>query len=558
MFIAHGERLRKYAPWILAGVLLLLLPGFVLLFSPSPEVRRRDEPQPTIAGKPINPAELQHARRAVIAQFLIATGRTLPATARIEEQLQQDAVLRVLLLRKARELGIRVSDEELVQHLRSLPAFRTQDGRFDPELYRQFMIRLGHHGISEALFEQIMREQIILERLQALIGAAAKVTPLEVELTLGALHERMIVETVEFNVADHTEPLHITDEEARAFYEQNPETFRTPARLKVRYVLFSTEEAKKSVTVTDEDVAEYYQRTAARSPDARTEPKPLETVREEIRNELLQLRAERLAADRATEFSVRLVFEEGAPRPDFAALAAEFGVSTTETDFFDVQTPVPGVRAGLQFNQTAFTLSPRIPFSDPVRGEDGYYVLEYLDSRPSELPPFEQVKDRAIERVKTRRIYEATLAKGRETLARLKQTMAAGKTFAEACAQLGLSPRSTEPFTAAEPPEALPAAAIGELAVGMPAGAVSEFIPTPTGGVFFHLKERLPPQPEKLAEEKARLEQQLLQRNRQALFHDWLAALVREQRVDFGLRPRPATPAPEPEPEPVLPLPPAG
>ena len=77
--------------------------------------------------------------------------------------------------------------------------------------------------------------------------------------------------------------------------------------------------------------------------------------------------------------------------------------------------PVP------QFNQAAFSLSSEIPFSDPVRGEDGYYVLEYMASKPSEIPSFEEAKQQVIDRLKQQRAYEAVVKQGRDT-ARQGQT----------------------------------------------------------------------------------------------------------------------------------------
>ena len=59
MFIAHGEKVRKHARWILAGVLVILVPGFVALFTTTGGRERREEDLPTLRGKPVNPAEFE-------------------------------------------------------------------------------------------------------------------------------------------------------------------------------------------------------------------------------------------------------------------------------------------------------------------------------------------------------------------------------------------------------------------------------------------------------------------------------------------------------------------
>ena len=121
MFIAHGERVRKYMPWILAGVLVLMLPGFLVMFGPSGSVKQQRSQLPTIGGKPVNLAEFQTARNAVMTDIILNSGRRPPGTLQVEDEINIRAVQRLILLRKARELGIRVTDEEVVREIRALP-----------------------------------------------------------------------------------------------------------------------------------------------------------------------------------------------------------------------------------------------------------------------------------------------------------------------------------------------------------------------------------------------------------------------------------------------------
>jgi peptidyl-prolyl cis-trans isomerase D len=553
MFIAHGERLRKYAPWILAGVLVVLLPGFVLLFSPQGSVKQERSELPTIAGKPVNQAEFQRARNIVMAQVIISTGRQPPRSVQFEDELNIEAVQHLLLTRKAKEFGIRVTDDEVIQQLRAQPVFLNEQRQFDPDRYQRYTIHLNNLGISEMQFEEVLRQQMVLARLRALVGTAAKVTPTELKLNYTPLHEEATIDYVEFDMANHKEPVEIKEDEARAYYEQKKEAFRKPAQVKVRYVYFTLADARKSITVSDDEVAEYYERNKDKYVDAGKKPEPLADIEDEVKQDLLDLRAERLAGDRATGFSVKLVHEPGTARPDFAKIAAESGVTPKETDFFSLRATVPGIDAGPQLNQAAFALSPDVPFSDPVRGENGYYVLEYIASHPSEIPPFDEIKQQVIDRLKQQRAYEATVKQGRELAGKVKQAVAGGKSFADACAPLGLKAKSSKPFTAMDEAPDLPAAkTVQEATLGMATNSVSEFIPTAKGGLFFHLKERRPPSPEAFEKDKPQLEARMLERDRQAIFNDWVNALMRQERVEYKRKARPQQPeAPVEDAEPV-------
>jgi peptidyl-prolyl cis-trans isomerase D len=388
-----------------------------------------------------------------------------------------------------------------------------------------------------------------------LVTSGAKITPTALQLAYTPLHEQTTIDYVEFDAADQKGPFDIKDDEARAFYQQTQEKFRTPALVKVRYVHFTVSDARKSVTLGDDEVAEYYGLNKEKYLDAGKKPKPLADVKAEVKKDLLDLRAERLAGDRATGFSVKLVHEPGAPLPDFAKIAAESGLTPKETDYFGLTNSVSGVTAGLQFNQAAFSLGSEVPFSDPVRGEDGYYVLEYVASKPSEIPAFEQVKEQVVDRIRRQRAYEATVKQGRDLDIKVKNAVAAGKSFTDACASLGLKARTFGPFTyAEETTNFLYASRVKDVALGMATNSVSDFVPTQTGGLFFHLKERTPPKPQEFEKVKTQLEAQLLEQDREALFLDWENSILRAEQVDYKRKAHPVPqeqPAEEPEPAPA-------
>jgi len=540
MFIAHGERLQRYGPWILGGVLLLLVPSFVVMFSPSAALKQKRSELPTIGGKPVDFADFQTTKNAVLTEVVFTSGHQPPRSLEFEDQLNIDAVQRLILMRKAREFGISATEDEVVQQVRVLPAFLNEQKQFDPDRYQRYLNFLNNLGISEAQLAETIREQIVLARLRALITTAAKVTPAELKLAYTPLHEETTIDYVEFNAANHKENFEIKDDVARAFYDANKEKFRKPAQVKVREVYFTISDAQKSITPGEDEIGEYYELNKNKYLDDQKKPRPLADVKDEVKKDLLDLRAERLAGDRATGFSVKLVHEPGTTRPDFAKIAADFALTPHETDFFSLHGVVTGINAGPQFNQAAFSLSPEVPFSDPVRGENGYYVLEYLASRPSEVPPFDQVKERVVDLLKQQQAVDAAVKQGRELAAKVKEAVAAGKSFSDACASARLKAKTLEPFSIAQETTNVPFAnRIKDVALGMPTNTVSDFILTPDGGLFFYLKQRTPPNSEDFEKARAQMAVQLLDRNRQALFEDWANAVIRDERVEYKRKAHP-------------------
>jgi len=564
MFIAHGSWVRKNARWLLGGILLLLIPGFIALFTTTGG--REERPRgtiPTLRGKPLNAGEFEAARQAVRDQYAIA-GRPLPHSAEAEDMVRRDAVTRILMLRKAREMGLQAPLELVLAAIRN--QFRGENGQFHEEAYRQFIIRLNNQRISEQRFEDLMREEILIGQLQNMIADTAKVTPQEAELSYAPVHEKLTIDLVRFDAGDIKNIGEISDADAQNYYDQHKQQFSRPAQVKVRYARFGFDEVKKTVKVTESEIQDYYDRNKEQFIKLNTNTmafvtNTLEQAKSEIRDDLAALGARRQAGERAQALYLQVVPDPNAPAPaggavDFAKLAGEAGAQVAETGYFaQFETP-KDLKAGLVFNQAAFALAvrPEPPFSDPIAAEDGYYVLQYLDKKPARIPELAEVKTEVIARIKQERAHDAATKAGNAALEEVRKLMADGKTFAAATAAAKLKTESVGPFMIADNKLEIPGAmAVKDASLGMATNAVSRFIPTAEGGVFFHLRDRQPYDRAEFEKEKAEIVQVLLRREREAMVMAWLSSLWREEQVDLGAVSR--MPALAPEPDEVLPEP---
>ena len=427
------------------------------------------------------------------------------------------------------------------------------------------MIMLNNRGIGEARFLEIMRENFIIGQLQDWVGASAKVTPQQVQLQYAPLHEKNTIELAQVEMSDNKDAITVTDADAEAYFNSHKDTFRKPALVKIRYAFFSNTDFQKKAAVPDADVEAYYDENRFRFPEAvlvttnitgsvtnlvtGINSNALVTVKTNIRELLTGQQARRLAGEAAQTLAIKLVPEPNAPLPDFSKLATAAGAAVKETDFFSQNDTVPGVD-GRDFYSTAFWLArrPDPPFSDAVESPEGCYVLQYLDGKPARIPAFTEVKQEVTDRLKNDRRYEATLKQGKEALDKVRQLVAGGQSFSNACAQLNLKTETYGPFTASDPQFPAPASGrIQQAVLSMTVNSLSEFITTATGGVFFQLKDRQPPDAAAFEADRVQITQQLIGRARNAAFQSWVQNLLRDEQVNFG-KPR-ARPTPTPEPE---------
>ncbi len=544
MFITHGDFLRRNMRWILGIVLAILIPGFVALFTNTGGSVQQDTELPTIQGKPVNRAEFTNARASVLIQQILTTGGNLPRSAEFQDLITQAAVTQILMLQKAREFGIRVSESDSINQARDFPLFKNDQDQFDPDRYRQVIIFLNNFGISENQLERFVRERFVLTKLQTFIESTATVTPDEVSLAYAPMHEKNEIETVELDQADYSDSIEITPEQVQAFYEENKESFRRPAQMKVRYAYFSYVDSKALANVTEAEVEEYFLANEEKYGEE-NESVSLVSKSSEIREELVSQRSKRIAGDRATELSVMLVPEPGKGKLSLAEAVEKFGVEIQETDFFGSFGKVEGVEAGPQFNKVAFSLTAEQPHSDPIPGTGGYYVLEYLDKIPSEIKSFEEAKEQASDGTKRRLVRAEVERQGQEILTRVNNLLAQGKKFNDACSELGLKATPQAAFAVADEEVTIPSSSrIKQAVLGMKIGSVSELITTPNGGLFFYLKGREAADPEKFAEESPALKDEILARKKRAIFSEWVDALQREEQVDFRRLSQPVTTQP--------------
>ncbi|MBI4375975.1 MAG: SurA N-terminal domain-containing protein [Elusimicrobia bacterium] len=108
----------------------------------------------------------------------------------IKRQMLQDMIIDELLIKKADELGITVTDEELSRDIQSNPEFRRSD-QFQQELY---FYAVRQAGDTPESYEESRRRQLRVGKLKGVIWNSAKLTPAEIDEIYGRERERFLKE----------------------------------------------------------------------------------------------------------------------------------------------------------------------------------------------------------------------------------------------------------------------------------------------------------------------------------------------------------------------------
>jgi peptidyl-prolyl cis-trans isomerase D len=295
--------------------------------------------------------------------------------ARLQDRLLEGMVRSSLLTERTRELGYRVSPQQLSEAIRSYPAFQI-DGRYDANAARS---RLAQAGVSVQQFEQEMRRE--LQRLQVQNGLRASdfLTPKELERILALENEQREVRYAVLPPEKFSAGADLSDAAIKKYYEANRQDFLTPESVRLRYGELRLEQLASQVTVSDQELREAYE--AAK--DRYVEPE-----RRRARHILIQAEG---GDDAAARKKAEDVLAQARSGKDFAALAKEFSQ--------DPGSAAQGGDLGWS-DRTAFVA----PFADalfamqvgevrgPVKTEFGYHVIRLDEIQAGKTKTFEEAR----------------------------------------------------------------------------------------------------------------------------------------------------------------------
>lgn len=254
--------MRRASKGFLAKLLIALLVLSFAVWGISDFVNQVDPTEVARAGDtPVSTNEFARLYQRELARIAQARGTGLTpdqAMAQgVPQQILQTLVTDALQVDAARKLGIDIGDERLAERIRNVPAFAGSDGEFDRAL---FDLILQENRYTEGEFIEVERERAVQELwVNGLLGGYSAPTPYLSAFNRFVNQTRQIAwfELTEDALGPIPSP---SDEELRAFYEENTSLFRAPERRAFSYVTLSAEALAEPEAVSADAVRRFYER----------------------------------------------------------------------------------------------------------------------------------------------------------------------------------------------------------------------------------------------------------------------------------------------------------
>ena len=545
--------------------LVIVIFSFVIWGTAVPDApNQRDTSSPgSLDGEPVDPAQFRQAYFNTYLTVVMAIGQAINITPQIDEQLNNAAWQRIAALRAAARMGISSSDDEVAAAIQQHEGFQTE-GQFNVAAYKAFVQNfLSRYGFSERQFEEHVRQEITLQKTRSIIDRTTLITPLELQRAFRTVTDRFTAEYVFVPESLVAASVQVTDEAALAFYEKDPARFTLPAQVRVDYVRIAAAPFIPRLRISDEDVQAYYDENLREFIDetaeetggetnlfgALTRYKPLDAVKQEITNRLLEQKAIEEAHEVAMNAVVTLTPDREGNAPTFTEVAQQLQLEVQSIGPFAAQQPLEGIEGGLAFNRAAFELldGPETYFSNPVRGSNAVYVLALRERIQPRVPSFDESKAAVTAAARAAALAEALELKATTLREELEKSLAEKITFTDALAFHGLKPVTTGVFSASTGIES-EGEDMNRLLLSsvmtLNQGEISEPIPTENGYLLIHVAERKPGEAMSMEAIRTQLVDGIRRQSGRVIFDSWQNHLL--QKANFEPR---AAPAREPDEE---------
>ena len=440
------------------------------------------------------------------------------AQVRIGTQAMQMLLEQNIILRDARNMGLDVSNAELIDRITSRADLADADGNFiGKQEYEDRMNRFFTGGV--AAFESEVADEILTEKWLNVVSQSIAIDDADVEIAFRQRNEKTSIDYVIVRSADQDIDTQISDEQAAEWYDAHSELYRRDEGRRIRYAIMSREDDTSQILISDEEIGAAYETNQAKysHPEQRrashillrVEPEATEEDRQRVRAEAEEL----LGRVRAGE--------------DFATLARATSQDTFsgtrggDLEWFGRGQMVP------EFEESAF-MTPPGQLAPVTETQFGFHVIVVTDSREAGTIALEDVRDSIVTELRVARAEENMVAEA----GRIRDRIDSPGSFDAIAAEEGLEVLSNFVNETEGMRELGASAEFQSTILAMEAGTVSAPLRVSRGMALVVVDELLPESIAPLDEVQERVRTDLLN-DRAVTMARTVAEEALEQREEF-------------------------
>ncbi len=387
--------LRLMRDYATSWLIKLLLGAIVIVFifwGVGSFQERRAGRVAVVNGQPIDVAVFNRTYNNLIEQYRQRFGSNLTDDMLqmfgVKKQALESIVNQELLRQEAQKLKFRVSEAELAEAIRQIPAFQNA-GSFDPRRYNAVLTQLR---LSPEEFEAFQQEAMMIDRLRTFMLGNVKVSEGEARAWYDWQDAEVNLDYVRLTPESYVD-IDLAPEALKAYYEQHQDNYKTEPQVRAAYLVFNFDAYQDRVSVGEDELRDYYDLHSSEF------EKP-ETA--EARHILFKLdegaSVEDAAKLKQKAIEVMKLAQSG---QDFAELAKQFSEcpSKERGGYLGAFTRDAMVAP---FAEKAFSMKAG-EISEPVRTQFGWHIIKLEKINPAVVETLEQAKAGILQKLKAER-----------------------------------------------------------------------------------------------------------------------------------------------------------
>ena len=297
-----------------------------------------------------------------------------------------------LLGQVSQKQNIIVSDDVIRQYIMDFPAFQ-ENGKFSPEKARSL---LASQGMTEAMLEQQMRQQLQFQPLQDPFGQSAFVSRASAEQYMRLNGQQREIAAASIDTAPFMAQAKPDDAAIQAHYDRNQQAYQVPEQVKLETLTLTMDSLLPKVTVEPQEVKAGYDGAMATysEPEQRQASHILIAAKQDAKasdKEAAKKKADDLAAQaKAAPDKFADLAKKNSEDPGSKEQGGDLGY------FGKGAMDKP-------FEEAVFAMKKAGEIVGPIESAFGFHVIKLTGIRAEKVKPFDEVKTQIEQDLKRQR-----------------------------------------------------------------------------------------------------------------------------------------------------------
>ena len=423
-FLQTRGRLQKY---LLGGILtficvmmaITLIPGFgnssFLGNASTPGVVA------SVSGEDIHTTDVERQARQMVQQQFPRGGPQATSLMPFFAQRATDALIsQKVLVVEAERMGLKATDDDLRQYLQQgqLGQNLFPGGKFiGQQEYEDFARRVGY---SVPQLEELVKQEILINKLRDLVSSSASVTDAEVRQHFDKQNTKIKFDYAVIKKENILKTIHPAEAELKAYYDRNKNTYvnSIPEKRQLKYVVIDNAKLLSQTQITQDDLQSYYDqhrneylvpeqvnvrhiliKSPLPGPDGKVDPKGLDAARAKAEDVLKQVKA----------------------GGNFAELAKKYSEDTVSAKNGGSLGWIGKGRTVPEFERAAFSL-PKGATSDLVQSSYGFHIIHVDDKQDAHTKSLAEVRSQIEPLLKQQKASQAAQRETEQLLSDARST----------------------------------------------------------------------------------------------------------------------------------------